>query len=237
MIFHSFEATTSSLEITRAVEMTPDYRFAQNDKAASADPYRNGGKRVFDLAICLIVLPFALPMIGFLAALIALTGSRPFYTQHRIGKHGRIFKMWKLRSMIRDSEGVLERHLASDPIAKMEWRRAQKLRHDPRITIFGSFLRRSSLDELPQLWNVLRGEMSLVGPRPMMISQEPLYPGRDYYDLLPGMSGNWQVSARNDAHFADRAVFDANYHVALSLGEDLRILLKTVAIVLRANGH
>jgi lipopolysaccharide/colanic/teichoic acid biosynthesis glycosyltransferase len=237
MIFHSFEGTTASLEVTRAVQMTPDCGFAQSGKPVATDLYRNGGKRIFDLVICLILLPFAVPLIGLLAAMIGLTGSKPFYMQNRIGKHGRVFKMWKLRSMIRDSDRVLASHLASDPVARMEWNCAQKLRRDPRITVFGSLLRRSSMDELPQILNVLRGDMSLIGPRPMMISQEPLYPGRDYYDLLPGISGNWQVSARNDAHFADRAIFDTHYHAALSLREDLRILVKTVGVVLRANGH
>lgn len=234
MIFHSFDAMP---EVTQAVVMTPDQSLGETDQEPKADPYRNGGKRAFDLVFCLILLPVALPLIGFFAALLTLTGSKPFYAQYRIGRNGRVFKMWKLRSMMPNSDKALLRHLARNPVAMDEWRSAQKLRDDPRITVLGSFLRRSSMDELPQIWNVLKGEMSLVGPRPMMIVQQPLYPGRDYYDLLPGISGNWQVSARNDSSFAERAVFDSCYHVEMSLREDLRILMKTVGVVLSANGH
>lgn len=237
MIHHAFDASSTSVGVTRAIPMTP-HPFGQKRRSASLVTfYFKGGKRMFDLALCLTMLPVVIPLVALLALLIAATGSMPFYTQHRIGQNGRIFKMWKLRSMVHNSDSILAQHLATDPIAKREWQFTQKLRHDPRITIFGAFLRRSSLDELPQVWNVIKGEMSLVGPRPMMISQEPLYLGSDYYDLRPGISGNWQVSARNESSFADRALFDSEYLATVSFIADLRILGKTVGVVLRATGH
>ena len=124
--------------------------------------------------------------------------------------------MWKLRSMVPNAEAVLEAHLASNPDARAEWDLNQKLNDDPRITRFGRALRRSSFDELPQLWNVLQGEMSLVGPRPMMCSQKSLYPGQEYYLMRPGVTGFWQVSARNQTSFRERAEFDRAYYAAIS---------------------
>ena len=121
--------------------------------------------------------------------------------------------------------------------ARAEWDASQKLRDDPRITRVGRILRRTSLDELPQLWNVLRGDMSLVGPRPMMPSQRSLYPGRAYFALRPGLTGLWQVSKRNEASFAERASFDDDYYRRLSFALDARVLVATVRVVLRATGH
>ena len=119
---------------------------------------------------------------------------------------------------------------------RWQWRQNQKLRHDPRVTTVGRFLRCTSLDELPQFVNVMRGEMSLVGPRPMLVSQRGLYQGDHYESLRPGISGNWQVSSRNRARFSERADFDTQYFSALSLSEDLRILKATVGVILRATG-
>jgi lipopolysaccharide/colanic/teichoic acid biosynthesis glycosyltransferase len=138
--------------------------------------------------------------------------------------------------MILDADQKLETYLASDPAARAEWDEKQKLVHDPRITRVGRLIRKSSLDELPQLLNVLMGDMSLVGPRPMMPDQRALYPGRAYYDLRPGITGPWQVSERNETSFADRARFDDKYHHDLSLATDLRLLGCTVKVVLRATG-
>jgi exopolysaccharide production protein ExoY len=139
--------------------------------------------------------------------------------------------------MVDDAEAKLEDHLAADSSARHEWDTTQKLKADPRITSFGRFLRRSSLDELPQLWNVLKGDMSLVGPRPMMPEQAPLYSGEAYYTLRPGITGLWQVSERNATAFADRAHYDARYEQDLSLVNDLRILMATVRVVLRGTGY
>ena len=199
--------------------------------------YRNVGKRLLDVLLVMLGAPVVVVMVALLALVNALDGGRPFYTQQRIGRNGRVYTMWKLRSMVADADARLEAHLAADPAARAEWDSTQKLKADPRITAFGRFLRKSSLDELPQLWNVLKGDMSLVGPRPRMTCQRDLYPGTDYYDLRPGITGPWQVSSRNDTTFADRARFDAAYNREISFVTDIRLLLATVRVVLRATGH
>lgn len=198
--------------------------------------YRDGAKRALDLAL---ILTFSVPvllLVGLLALLVALDGGRPFYVQERLGRGGRVFRMWKLRSMVPDADACLERHLEADPAARSEWDHAQKLRRDPRVTRLGRLLRKSSMDELPQLLNVLKGEMSLVGPRPMMPSQHGLYPGTAYFRLRPGVTGAWQISTRHESSFAARARFDADYDRDLSLRTDLGILLATVRVVLRGTG-
>ena len=198
--------------------------------------YRNGLKRVFDSALVLLA---ALPMLLILlpvCAIIARDGASPIYLQRRVGRGGRGFWMWKLRSMVPDADGMLEAHLAADPEARAEWDRYQKLRHDPRITHIGRLIRKTSIDELPQLWNVLRGDMSLVGPRPMMECQKKLYPGSAYYALRPGITGFWQTSVRNDSSFRERAEFDSDYLSKLSFMTDLHVMLRTVRVVLRGTG-
>jgi lipopolysaccharide/colanic/teichoic acid biosynthesis glycosyltransferase len=199
--------------------------------------YRSILKRGIDVLVVLLGLPVILPLLGILALAISLDGHSPFYRQKRLGRHGRIFTLWKLRSMVAGADAQLEAHLSADPAARAEWTLTQKLKEDPRITGIGRFLRKSSADELPQLWNVLRGDMSLVGPRPMMPDQAPLYPGTAYYVLRPGITGSWQVSARNESSFADRARFDTDYEQRISVATDLAILLATVRVVLRGTGH
>ncbi|MBC7158074.1 MAG: sugar transferase [Rhodobacteraceae bacterium] len=198
--------------------------------------YRSNGKRAFDIVLVLAAAPFVVPLIAALALAVALTGGRPFYRQARLGRGGRVFSMLKLRTMVVDAEARLAAHLAADPAARAEWDRHQKLAHDPRITRIGRFLRQTSLDELPQLWNVLLGEMSLVGPRPMMVGQAPLYPGRGYYRLRPGISGYWQIAERSRTTFEARAGFDDAYERDLSLPTDLRVLWRTLAVVGRRTG-
>ena len=199
--------------------------------------YRSFGKRFLDVTLVLLAAPVIILLVAVLAVLVALDGGRPFYVQKRVGLGGRVYSMWKLRSMVIDADAKLEAHLCTDPAARAEWDSTQKLKADPRITAFGRFLRKSSLDELPQLWNVLKGDMSIVGPRPMMTCQRDLYPGTDYYDLRPGITGPWQVSSRNESTFADRARFDAAYNRDISLFTDVRLILATVRVVLRATGH
>lgn len=203
----------------------------------SARLYRLVGKRALDLALVLLFAPFAFGLIACLAALAASDGRNPFYVQPRVGRNGRVFHMLKIRTMVPDAEAKLDAYLAENPEAWAEWETKQKLDHDPRITRFGHAMRRLSLDELPQLWNVLRGDMSIVGPRPMMTCQKSLYPGRAYTRLRPGITGNWQVSDRNATSFAARADYDTQYFVSLSLRQDLLILLKTAGVVLRATGR
>lgn len=198
--------------------------------------YRDGAKRAIDVALVLLSLPVVLPVILTLALLVALNGGTPFYKQARVGKGGRIFRMWKLRSMVCDADAVLEGYLADNPDMRREWNTKQKIIKDPRVTPLGAFMRKTSLDELPQLFNVLRGDMSLVGPRPMMVDQQALYPGRDYFEVRPGITGPWQISDRNDTSFAERAFYDARYNKTLSLTTDANILVSTVRVVLRGTG-
>lgn len=200
-------------------------------------PYRNVFKRAFDVVAILMAAPVVVPVVAALAVAVAANGGNPFYTQMRVGRHGKKFRMWKLRSMVLDADARMADYLQSNPSARAEWDKTQKLMNDPRITGFGRFLRKSSLDELPQLWNVLRGDMSLVGPRPMMISQQLMYPGTAYYALRPGITGYWQTAGRNRTTFAARADFDTVYEQRLSLRADVEILLRTVSVVVKGAGH
>ncbi|MBN9885901.1 sugar transferase [Salipiger abyssi] len=204
--------------------------------APRASFYRHALKRTLDIALVLISALPVLAVTLVLAAIIALDGKSPIYLQKRVGRNGRVFHMWKLRSMVADADHQLEAYLDRTPAARREWNLTQKLRHDPRITGVGRFIRKTSLDELPQLWNVLRGDMSLVGPRPMMVDQQELYPGTAYYALRPGITGFWQTSVRNESSFAERAGFDTDYLRKLSFKTDVQILAKTFKVVLHGTG-
>jgi lipopolysaccharide/colanic/teichoic acid biosynthesis glycosyltransferase len=199
--------------------------------------YRNAIKRAIDILFVAAALPIVLPLIVLVAIMVAVDGSNPFYLQKRIGRGGRTFTMWKVRTMVPNAQGLLEGYLRKNESAQAEWDKDQKLKNDPRITRLGKFLRKSSLDELPQLWNVLKGEMSLVGPRPMLPEQQSMYPGKCYYRLRPGITGLWQVSERNESTFADRAKFDTAYDSSLSLKSDMKILWATVAVVFQGTGY
>ncbi|MEP5153193.1 sugar transferase [Planktotalea sp.] len=194
-------------------------------------------KPLFDFIVTLIMVVPAAIIVSIFALIVMTDGHKPFYVQKRIGKNGRTFGMWKLRSMVPNADAVLEEYLSQDPAARREWDRTQKLKHDPRITRVGGFIRKASIDELPQLLNVLRGEMALVGPRPMMTDQRALYPGVAYYAMRPGITGFWQTSSRNESSFAERATFDASYFSAMSFKTDLRVLYKTVGVVFAATGY
>lgn len=198
--------------------------------------YRNHGKRVLDLVFVCLGSIVAVPVILFLAAVVSLDGHAPFYRSDRVGRNGRTFHMLKLRTMVPGADRMLKDYLARDAAARDEWGRRQKLTTDPRITWIGQFLRVTSLDELPQIWNVLAGDMSLVGPRPIMPDQRVLYTGLSYYALRPGITGLWQVSERNAADFARRADLDRQYERKMGLIGDLRILMVTARAVLRGTG-
>ena len=220
------------------------YKTPLQTKAAKSDGglgrraiYRQGAKRGLDIIFVLLTLPISVPLTLGLICLVAFDGHNPLYRQNRVGCGGRVFRMVKIRTMVPGADALLEEYLSNDPEARREWDENQKLKCDPRITSTGHFLRKSSLDELPQLWNVLKGDMSLVGPRPMMVGQEALYPAKAYYDLRPGITGPWQVSTRNETSFAERAEFDNRYLANLSLSQDLSILLRTVGVVLRGTGY
>ena len=198
--------------------------------------YRKLGKRILDITAVLVASVPLLVTIALLAFLVRRDGHPAFYVQKRVGRDGRIFKMWKLRTMVPDADRVLGETLEKDPAAYREWTHHQKLKNDPRITPIGAKLRRTSLDELPQLWNVLTGDMSLVGPRPIMVSQRALYPGTEYYALQPGVTGYWQVSCRNESSFQERAVYDRDYLKEMSLWTDLKVLIRTIGVVSRGTG-
>ncbi|MEV8467130.1 sugar transferase [Fluviibacterium sp. DFM31] len=199
--------------------------------------YRSVFKRVFDILFVLAASIVAVPVTVLLALMIMSDGGSPFFVQRRVGKDGKIFNMVKLRSMVVDADRKLAAFLSQNEEARDEWNRNQKLKSDPRITFVGRIIRKTSLDELPQFWNVLLGDMSVVGPRPMLPSQRDLYPGQAYYALKPGVTGLWQVGDRNNTSFAARARYDADYYRIVSLKTDICVVLKTVRVVLRGTGH
>ena len=208
------------------------------DPAKTSYPYRNGLKRIFDITLVLASAVIWVPFVLLAALAIWLRdGHSPFYTQVRVGRSGNEFRMLKLRSMVPNADAKLEAYLASDPAARHEWNTTQKLKSDPRITTLGRIIRKTSLDELPQLINVLNGDMSIVGPRPFMVSQRSLYHGQRYYDLRPGLTGFWQISNRNECNFAQRAHFDTAYYRAVSLKTDLLVIFRTVGVILRGTGY
>jgi Undecaprenyl-phosphate galactose phosphotransferase WbaP len=196
-------------------------------------------KRVIDLAICIMAAPLAVPVIAALALAVAVeTGAPCFYSQDRVGHNGRAFRIWKFRTMVRNSSEVLARALESTPALQKEWAESQKLRNDPRTTRVGRLLRKTSLDELPQLWNVIKGEMSLVGPRPIVSEEIAKYKNSysTYRATTPGMTGLWQVSGRNRTTYAERIAYDTYYVRNWSVWMDIYLLAKTVGVVLTGYG-
>lgn len=221
----------------------PNFEFSDRLASCGHSPsgqYERWGKRALDLALVLALLPVAVPVVLLCLGLAALSVGNPIYGQVRVGQKGRLFRMWKIRTMRRDADVLLAEILQADPARAEEWNRHQKLRNDPRVTRIGALLRRTSLDELPQLANVLMGHMSLVGPRPFLPDQRALYdaqPGATaYYAMRPGLTGLWQVGERNDTVFAERARADRRYAEMVSLRTDLAIIWRTILAVLRATG-
>ncbi|MET3660358.1 sugar transferase [Aquamicrobium ahrensii] len=199
-------------------------------------PHPLGGraKRALDGAVAVTALVLALPLMLVVALLIKLTSKGPAVFSHqRIGFNGRTFRCYKFRTMVADAEERLQAHLASDPHAAEEWSKARKLKHDPRLTVLGSLLRKSSLDELPQLFNILRGEMSCVGPRPIVAEELRRYGpvAKDYLRTRPGLTGLWQVTGRDSVDYAGRVMLDAQYVRNWSMRTDLLILIRTVGAV------
>ena len=203
-----------------------------------ARPFARVLKMAFDQIAAMTLIALLAPLMITLAAFVRADGGPAFYRHRRIGAGGRTFECIKFRSMCVDADKVLRRLLASDPRAAEEWAASQKLTNDPRITRVGRFLRRSSLDELPQLFNVLRGEMSLVGPRPIVRDEIARY-GRDieyYYAARPGLTGLWQVSGRSDTSHTQRVRLDVWYVRNWTLWHDLAILFRTIPVVFLQRG-
>lgn len=195
-------------------------------------------KRIFDICVSLFLIVLLFPVLVFIAFKISRDGGSPIYGHERIGKKGNKFKCLKFRSMIINSQEVLQDLLVNSPEVKSEWSKDFKLKNDPRITSIGHFIRETSMDELPQLWNVLKGDMSLVGPRPVIEAELQKYGDDvDYYLMTkPGMTGLWQVSGRNDTDYATRVYLDSWYVKNWSLWYDIAIMFKTISVVLKRNG-
>jgi lipopolysaccharide/colanic/teichoic acid biosynthesis glycosyltransferase len=195
--------------------------------------------RVVDIVVALSAIIFFLPLFVVLILAVRLSDGGPAFFGHvRIGRGGAPFRCLKFRSMVVDADVRLKTLLANDPLARQEWERDQKLRRDPRITRLGQFLRKSSLDELPQLFNVLVGEMSIVGPRPIVQAEVERYGRayRHYCQVRPGITGLWQVSGRNDTTYQRRVAIDRLYAQSKSLSLDAQIVLKTIPAVLLRKG-
>lgn len=203
------------------------------------DLYREQIKRGLDVLLALLIFPLVLPILALLLLLIKLDSKGPaIFKSERIGKGGRRFAIYKLRTMCLNAEEKLQEILSSDEALLKEWVTDHKLRNDPRITRVGRIIRALSLDEIPQIFNVLKGEMSFVGPRPIVEAEIVKY-GKDfrnYTQMRPGITGLWQVNGRNDTSYENRVAFDKKYVKEVTLAQDLLILLKTIPAALSKKG-
>ena len=200
---------------------------------------KTSAKRVLDVVVASIALIFVLPLLVVVGILIRLQdGGQAVYSQRRYGKNGRTFKCYKLRSMVANADQRLIEILAENPEARAEWEETQKLTHDPRITPLGRFIRKTSIDELPQLFNILKGEMSIVGPRPIVENEITKYGEyyRDYCSVRPGLTGLWQVEGRSDTTYEQRVQLDVKYASTRNFKGDIMIMLRTVPAVLLSRG-
>ena len=197
--------------------------------------YNDWIKRFLDFTISLAASPAWVPLVAILWGITRLQGGAGFFAHTRIGRNGVAFKCWKICTMVPGAEHQLQKYLITNAAAAEEWRIFRKLKADPRVTPLGRLLRRLSADELPQFWNVLRGEMSLVGPRPVPENELLKYHGCSwvYLSMRPGLTGLWQVSGADQRRYSDRIRLDTRYQQEISLWTDLKILLKTVPEVLR----
>jgi undecaprenyl-phosphate galactose phosphotransferase len=195
-------------------------------------------KRCVDLVGAVILSIVFLPIVLVVSLSLYSDGGDILFRHTRIGKNGKAFRVYKFRTMVPNADLALRDLISENPTLREEWLRDHKLRNDPRVTVVGGFLRRTSLDELPQLWNVLKGEMSLVGPRPIVRDELTRYgrAARYYLSLKPGLTGVWQISGRNDTDYRRRVAMDRHYACTASLVTDLMVLLKTVDVVLRRRG-
>jgi Undecaprenyl-phosphate galactose phosphotransferase WbaP len=238
-MFDSSEVQSVALDHASALLAPPSREEPSHPEGlALRAPAYSRAKRTLDIIGALVLAAVFAPLI---LVIIAFTGREEgsiIYRHRRLGRDGRTFDCLKFRTMVPNADQALRDLLERDPVIKAEWLRDHKLRNDPRVTPIGRFLRRTSLDELPQLWNVIRGEMSLVGPRPI-VKDEALRYGRylrTYLAAKPGVTGLWQVTGRNDTNYRRRIVIDTYYVRKRSFLMDLRILLKTVKVVIWGRG-
>jgi len=241
-----FSALRRKPEVTDVAEQVSETAEAMAGAALPDTPFVAQGlrldwaaKRSLDVGVAVTALFLLLPLLLLIALIVwAGDGKPPIYRHMRIGRDGRRFGCLKFRSMVVDGDAVLAAHLSADPQVRAEWAATHKLTDDPRITPIGQVLRKTSLDELPQLWNVLRGEMSLVGPRPIVPAEVARY-GRAFatcFAVPPGVTGLWQVSGRSDTTYAERVALDLDYATRWSLRRDLAIMLRTIPAVLAQRG-
>lgn len=198
-----------------------------------------GFKRFLDIIICLLGMPVVIP-VGLILALFIYLNSpgKPIYRQERIGKDGKPFMLYKFRTMVNGADKLLDEYLRNNPDMAMEWSKSQKLRNDPRLTSAGKFLRKTSLDELPQILNILQGNMTLVGPRPIVAEEKERY-GRyfqEYCEVYPGLTGLWQISGRNNTTYVQRVAYDHYYINNWTIWLDMWILVKTIPLTIKGHG-
>jgi lipopolysaccharide/colanic/teichoic acid biosynthesis glycosyltransferase len=231
-------------DLPRRATLPAKFAVADGSVLSSTKPWRasrveRATKRALDVALAAILLVLLSPLLLAIAISVALSSGLPvIYRQWRLGRDGKAFTFFKFRSMRRGADRALDRHLRSDAAAQAEWQVFQNLGADPRVTPTGRILRQLSLDELPQLWNVLKGDMSLVGPRPCMERQASLHADgwAHYCALRPGITGLWQVSGRNRLTYRQRVELDVEYVDRWSLALDLVILVRTFRAVLAGGG-
>ncbi|NUN64744.1 sugar transferase [Pseudanabaena biceps] len=212
---------------------------AKKSNTERTDHYAIWGKRSLDIAFSLVVLSILSPIyLGIACLILASSQGSVLYIHPRVGLGGRQFNCIKFRTMIDGAEQLLEEYLSSCPISRAEYESSFKLKQDPRITKIGKFLRITSLDELPQFWNVLMGDMSVVGPRPLVQAELIKYGSAidRVLSVRPGIAGLWQVSGRNDIPYDRRVQLDASYVRLMSLGLDMKLILKTIGVVIFPKG-
>lgn len=228
-------------DVSGTLETVADFSSGSRAEVAEGRPRRLvvDPKRVFDFHVALVALLVLAPLLATVALVLLVSQGRPVFIRHRrLGRTGAAFPCFKFRTMVRNADEVLQRVMAEDPALREEWQRSRKLRRDPRVTTFGRVLRETSVDEIPQLFNVLRGHMSLVGPRPIVAEEVSFYGPKitHYYKVRPGLTGAWQVGGRSDVSFSRRVELDTAYVLSRSFRSDIRILLKTVPVVLTRKG-
>lgn len=227
---------SSADALRQQASRTPRLAVLSSDSPSAAQPFAG---RLFDMTLAFLAILVFLPFLMFTALAIKLSGPGPvMFVQQRVGRDGKLFPCLKFRTMVVNAGEVLDELLASSPEARAEWQRDQKLRKDPRITPIGGVLRKSSLDELPQLFNILAGHMSIVGPRPIVENEIYRYGHRfgAYCSVRPGLTGLWQVSGRNEVSYDARVRLDALYARRKSTLYDFAICLRTVPAVLASRG-